>query len=250
MEEAELAGSGTLVRINNDHAVLTASHVVKELKGLKTIGVVQCLGPKRFLSIHLPTIYLNFVSLHRSSDLDDVNPPDIALIDIPPAQIGTINARSTFYSLSKRQDYLLDNPPAADRSFWVIAGLVDEWTECPPIEHPIKQGIRIFNGMIIEGDFERISTESKFDLYALSIPRHPDYNGPKSFEGYSGGGLWQIVLNIDPKGSIILGPLLLQGVAYHQTGFQGNNINRIRCNGPICLYRAPLRIGDLPEDIV
>jgi hypothetical protein len=73
------------------------------------------------------------------------------------------------------------------------------------------------------------------DAWEFTVTQSSEYDGPASFGGYSGGGLWQNLLGRDRDGQIHLIKTVLSGVAYYQSGFQ-NGYNFIHCNGCDYIY--------------
>jgi hypothetical protein len=65
------------------------------------------------------------------------------------------------------------------------------------------------------------------------------YEGPQSFAGYSGGGLWQLLVNKEAEGFRVT-DFLLSGVAFHQSHKiqrqSGEIVREITCHGRLSLY--------------
>ena len=93
--------------------------------------------------------------------------------------------------------------------------------------------------MILTGVVAPLQTQTEFDAWEFKVQHDGQYDGPNSFGGYSGGGLWQNLLK-EEDGQIRLAESTLLGVAYHQSGFE-NDVNIIRCNGLRCIYESIVR---------
>jgi hypothetical protein len=115
--------------------------------------------------------------------------------------------------------------------FWALTGFAGEWTDDRPSE-PGWDRLIAFNGKIFPG-FATPRQDS--DGWAFKVERRPEYDGPASFGGYSGGGLWHSLITKNEEGQIGLKTIILSGVAYYQTGFQ-NDANIIYCNGYTHIY--------------
>jgi hypothetical protein len=231
--DAQLGGSGTLIKVGERHAILTAGHVVDYLWEATEFGVViprVQSGQRHRLAFQ--TGLLEKIVMPRVKNLPESLPPDIALIILPSSQASDIAASKSFWDLSRTKDDLLSNPPHWNLGFWALSGFAGEWTFEHPPEHSWDR-IMAFKGRIFPGFAEPLAN-CNCDAWEFTITRSPEYDGPGSFGGYSGGGLWQILLK-GSKDAIRLKGIILSGVAYHQSGFQDNR-NVIRCNGRDYIY--------------
>jgi hypothetical protein len=141
-----------------------------------------------------------------------------------------------FYNLSMRRDRMLNNPPPLnENSALILCGMVGEWTKdvlpdrgferakhfrglCDPV---------VFAGRREEGGFDYLSAEVKYDSA---------YEGPKSFGGCSGGGLWQAILK-NQDGGIGIEELLFAGVPFYESGNEDGR-GLIECHGRMSIYKA------------
>ena len=189
--DAVLGGSGTLVKVDECHAVLTASHVVEELLKWKQFGLVLSETPRgRLHNLTFERRLVKDVRLPRPEGLDIREPPDIALLILPQGQVGDIAARKSFYNISSRRHDILSSPPKHHLGFWAMCGFADEWTADQFPRYGFERVVGI-NGKILWGFPTPLETTSEFDGWTFTVERDDDYDGPESFEGYSGGGLWQ-----------------------------------------------------------
>jgi hypothetical protein len=92
----------------------------------------------------------------------------------------------------------------------------------------------VVNGRILGVSVIPLQTDSEFDGWRGLFERGEDYDGPESFGGYSGGGLWQNLIE-EKDGQIHWTRSLLSGVAFHQSRFKDNR-NIVRFSGRRCIY--------------
>lgn len=236
-DEAMLGGSGTLVKVGEHHAILTAAHVVETLWTAAEFGVV--LSRLRAGKPHRITIekrYARQIVIPRDHGLAGSEPPDIALIIIPEGLCGSIKAVKSFYNL----DYhMRSESPEQKLGFWALCGFAEEWTR----DYPNRSGfekVLAFNGRILWGFAEPSELHAGADAWSMTFQRTSDYDGPISFGGYSGGGLWQNLIGIRGE-ELRLRSSALSGVAYYQTGFE-DDANTILFNGRRCIRRLTERI--------
>ena len=241
IERGDLGGSGTLVSVGDVRGILTASHVIDGLPPSEEIGLCQPLGPQHLHNVRLKRDNLRQISLPRRPGLAESEPPDIAFWIIPPSDAGTIAARSIFFNLPKRKTDVLNPDPnlgsGTNPAIWLAAGFANEWTKYPPPQEMAERNERLFQGTTLSGQAEKTPIKSEFDLYSFFVERHSDYDGPKNFKGYSGGGLWRAILKPGTNSDYVVYKILLFGILFHQSTFLENNINTILCNGPNTVYK-------------
>jgi hypothetical protein len=170
--------------------------------------------------------------------------PDLALLEIPRGLVGAIAARKSFLNLARQRVNHEARPLRIDRALWAIIGLVRESSEVRP---------RVDSGVV---DAE-LRVSAFFGVACIAEQRnHYDYLSlsgkttlpgvPSSFDGVSGGGLWQIPLAID-NGTVILGGARkFCGVAFYQQP-QSSEQLAIRCHGPESIFKRAWRLWGLPD---
>ena len=79
----------------------------------------------------------------------------------------------------------------------------------------------------IIGDYDYID----FDVNYAIDPRIPD-----TFGGFSGGGLWHVILDYDADGHIHPQEYHLSGVAFYETPTH-NALRSLRCHGITSIYK-------------
>jgi hypothetical protein len=236
--DATLGGSGTLVTIDEVQGILSANHVIKLLRTNRDVGLV------------LPTASeeLHHVSL-RSSDFSDYsfcpegkaeNGPDLGLLVPPPDVLATLQARKSFYNISKRQDRMVEAPEPIERGLWVLSGFAGEQTGDRTPEQGFSK-VKVFKGSHLAGKLASECKEGNFDYLFFEALYNDLYEGPDSYGGFSGGALWQLI--VGPDGSRFrITDILLSGVAFYQSDKRddgsGQITRHIKCHGRRSLYKA------------
>lgn len=232
--DAEIAGSGTLVKVNDVHAILTADHVIEHLPRSGEVGLV-C--PSR-ISTRLHRVILQMELVTRVRVARGATPskgPDLGLLILPREIVATLNAILSFYNLEKRRERMLTDPPGIEDGGWILVGMVHEWTRDVAPEkgyQRVKRFRSLSGGGIVTKEF----TEGEFDYLNFQAKYDEAYDGPQSYEGFSGGGLWQVFAE-DEGDEFRLSEYFLSGVPFHQSEIEG--IQRtIECHGRKSIYQA------------
>ena len=231
--DAQLAGSGTLVAIDDTHAILTADHVLRHLPSAGEVGLIL---PTRFTpQAHNFSLRMEFaekVSVGRGSV--EADGPDLALLVLPPSVVGTIRASKSFYNLPRLQEQALAPRWPTDVGIWCLCGVAHEWTSDAEPERGYKR-VKIFRGMCGSGKVIGEQTRDGWDYINFGAKYGPGYEGPHSFEGCSGGGLWQIVIGKSETGEAVVTETVLLGVAFYQCAVE-DGTRVIRCHGRRSIY--------------
>ena len=151
-EDALLAGSGTLVAIDERKGILTADHVIQNLLAHK--GPVGLILVKHGQSqIHRPFFTPKAAQCVVFSKLPySALGPDLAFVQLDHDTIDALSAKKSFYNLAMRRDRLIKDPPPVDLGAWIISGMPDEWTS--NAENPAPFGkLKVFKGLIGEVTF-------------------------------------------------------------------------------------------------
>ena len=243
---ARLGGSGTLVSIGGTKAILTAGHVLDDLPQKGRIGLLlptrfgPTLGNVSFQMDHVKREYLG-----RGENRSDG--PDLGLLVLPaPVASKVIPSTKTFYNLLRRRETALDpqrtveregpGKPASDgdpTETWVLVGAPAESESVGPPEAGFEH-VKEFEGQAGLGTVVSSSTAEGFDYLKFSAIYDENYEGPNSFEGYSGGSLWHLRGVLD-EGKFIVKDWILSGVPFWQSGMAGSE-RIIKCHGPKSIY--------------
>ncbi len=234
-EILSLIGSGSFVTIGNVYGILTVDHVVKLLDNPSFKGPPKFLGLAIQKYAHKYTIGREYLRIHQIARGEiDSEGPDLAFIDIPPAELGTIKAQKSFYNLQLNRDRMLSSPPELNLGVWAICGAPDiETTDEEPTHNFLE--VKGYNSSCFFGGISRIYEVNKFDY--LEIEANYDYGPdiPQSFGGVSGGGVWQIPLVQMPDGTMKPKEYLLSGVVFYQTK-KTDSLRVIKCHARKSVY--------------
>jgi hypothetical protein len=230
------AGSGTMVQIHDRFGILTADHVLQNLTSSQVGVILPSLGPK---APHRIIINLsNAQKLHIGPATNSASGPDLGICMLHAHDVAKLETWSAFYNLAKRRESMLMNPRDLKAGGWFLCGAPDEWTtEAEPDRAFTKiKSFRGFCGAAVVTT-ERITSE--FDYLDVDIAPKGKYEGPLNFEGVSGGGLWQVVIE-EQEGQIRIVEYLLSGVAFYQL-FESGLPRTIVCHGRRSIYESLFR---------
>jgi len=236
--DANLGGSGTLVTIDEVRGILTACHVVKRLSTNKDVALVLPTANKELHHISFRSSDFSHHSFCPQGEA--ANGPDVSLLVPPPDVLDTLQARKSFYNMSKRQERMLETPEPIEHGLWVLSGFAAERTGDGVPEQGFSK-IKFFNGLHLNGKLARECNEGNFDYLFFEALYNELYEGPDSYGGFSGGALWQLI--IEPAGSKFqVTDIFLSGAAFFQSAKKdkgdGQVIRDIKCHGRRSLYKA------------
>jgi hypothetical protein len=231
---AELAGSGTLVTAGGIRAILTAAHVLSILPDDDSIGLILPTRHSSGQVRHLTTIDMRIaqkITIARGSD--DAQGPDLGLLLLSDIDWSRFPSGKIFFNLSKRQENMMTQAHGVLRGVWCICGMVDEWTKQPSQANPGNPGTfaGLFMPTIVTGERD----DGMFDYISVQAANNSSYQGPQSFGGCSGGGLWQGIVYETGEKSLEIRETLLSGVAFYQS-WRENGRNTITCHGRKSIY--------------
>jgi len=231
-----LIGSGTLVSFDGFRAILTAHHV---LTALPDTGLVGLLTPTRFGSrIHRLNVNMQYIKkVFIAKGLNDAQGPDLGLLILAPTDWSKFPSGKTFYNLAKRRDFVLNQLPGVNRGAWVLCGMVGERTRELDARDESRYGKgKSFLGIMINAIHAGQREADGYDFISVEVEYNDSYEGPESFGGCSGGGLWQLLISEKEDGSLEIFHSLLAGVAFYQSGMNGLR-RTIECHGWKSLYK-------------
>lgn len=215
----ELAGTGTLVSIEDSHYVLTAAHVWhKVLKFAVLLGISLREGINHRYFVRVDAIVPSGPEL--SSHWNEWG-PDLILLRIPPFHVGEIRAFRSFYRL--------DGPdipvrPSGGFEAHVLIGAPHSLGTFE--QQRARLEITAFPVPVVAE-----STTGAFDYVDVRAwLAHREV--PEEFGGVSGGGLWKVRVYASPDDQID-SDAILYGVAFYQMPLDTDQTGRrIRCHGP------------------
>lgn len=210
--DAAIGGSGTLVSVGATRGILTAAHVIRELRKQEEIGIVLPVGTsaRRMTFDMAYTAHVTLVGANESEG------PDIGFLKLPPDTADSLNSIMSFYNLSRRAARMLDQPPVLRDGIWGLSGYPQELTTDKDPNPDASMRVKVFRGGIGFGIVVDEEERGEFDYLRYEALYNEFYEGPDRFGGISGGGLWQILINLTHERPTIR-EHLLSGVAFYQT---------------------------------
>lgn len=214
-------GSGVLVRLGKEYAILSADHVAQAIRKHATLALA--FGVRRDIPqmLFLPVEGLVIRTIGRGKD--ERLGPDLALIMLPPCHIGQIKAIASFYTLRDFPDLHFDKP---DQNTLVCTGILGKDIKQQDDYEIIPLGEL---AMIAHPNVEQ---REKFDYITCIIDEKPLgvrlglENEITSFQGVSGAPLWQVQKD---------GSLRLIGIAYYQD-LEDPKDKKVFFHGPKSIY--------------
>lgn len=230
-QDADAAGSGTLVTVGPVHGILTAAHVLRNLPDRGEVGIVQFRPNSGFL--HRTTI-----TMERAEKLmlagDGPEGPDLGFLRLPRVDAGALEARGVFFNLEKRRASVLAGDKPGKCYFDGVSGTIAEWTTDRPAERGFHR-VKSFKSLYGPGNVVGERESNGFDLLEFDVVYDLEHKPPASYEGLSGGTLWRVYCNKSDDGQLSLSNMLVFGVAFHQSDiFENKRV--ITCHGPRSIY--------------
>lgn len=213
-----LCGTATLVTVDGEHYFLTAQHVWQKLKKFRHVGIT--LVPNIDQCFTIPT-HLLLATGPRKPAAEE-NGPDIVFLKIPAAKLGEIKARKSFYPLERVAKKLLVEVMAIE-----VRILLGAPGETATLATPTNLDMTI-QGIMADGH-PKTFTKGRYD-YVDSKEFFGAHGFPKSYGGFSGGGLWHVYVHLNPKTGERTERNRLAGMAFYE--FPAKRRYRvIRCHG-------------------
>ena len=232
-DDAIPAGSGTFVTASGRHAILTADHVLEALPSKGEFGLVLP-NPDTQARLHryrLAASNVHKVTVGKASH--DSNGPDLGLLILGSPDVAKLSASRIFYNLGSRRDKMLSDPPPIELGGWFLVGMAAEWTSDLPPERGFTR-VKAFRGLCGAGVVASERKTDTHDYLHYEAKYDAAYEGPQSYQGFSGGGLWQIRMK-EQNGKPIISETLLSGVAFYQSKIVGD-LRTIYCHGRRSVY--------------
>lgn len=218
-------GSGTLVRLEDQHFILTAAHCAQALTKYDEIGLPIRRDKYPFI---LPVIEPIYIGERQSDEWG----PDLAFLPIPHVKARDISniSNNLFYNLDRYREEMLGGEPKVGYGLWVVIG-------APAFASNLEDSTKLeFTKMtysggamppITRGDYDYIEIRAALDRKEV----------PPSFKGVSGGGLWHTEIGRKKDGTFIaMGKPKLEGCAFYETPPQDEYVY-IRCHGRRSIYK-------------
>lgn len=235
--DAILLGSGTLVRIDETYAILTAHHVADEIDGEVGLILASRFGPK----LHSYTISSDFLSVASiATGSFATDGPDLAMLILPSQNAMQIRPIKSFYNLPRRSENILTAALNNDVGMWFLCGFADEFTTEGTPDRGYER-VKVFRGMCPSVRVPRGYTIGQYDYLEIAVPYGGIDEPPGSLGGFSGGGLWHVPINSLKCGNLQPGDPILSGVAFYQSARE-NNMRSVKCHGRRSIYKSVIDI--------
>jgi len=226
-ENATLIGTGTFVSLSGKKGILTAHHVKKELQLNDSIGLTLV---KDVQYINIPLQHLTLLDIGIPNV--ESTGPDLSLITLPDQYYEKIKPYKSFFPLDTERKKILEYLKIDREDLWFVYGTIGERTE---VENPQKgfnlvYGYHGFCGMTFIGHSFELDSFDYLDV----IAEFEDLNDLKSYGGFSGGGLWRVLIHLDSQNEIIVKDILLSGVMFYE--YIRNEERFLRSHGPKSIY--------------
>jgi hypothetical protein len=231
--DATPAGSGTLVKAEGRYGILTADHVLKALPSSGKSGLVF---PIARTEPRIHRYILDAASVHKlcvGQASYNQSGPDLGILVLGNPDVGTLEATKIFYNLSTRRERTLSLPPEIERGGWFLVGMAAEWTSDLPVERGFTR-VKAFRGLCGAGVVTTEYQTGAYDYLNFQAKYNDAYEGPTSYQGFSGGGLWQVRI-LDHDGKLEVDDVLLSGVAFYESAIVGD-VRTIYCHGRRSVY--------------
>lgn len=237
-------GSGSLVRIDGVHGILTAEHVVRspynEAHHLDYTGF-----PERFLSTcvadfpHSLTISTWALKIFTTTRQTKEFGPDLAFIALPASpMLSELKARKSFSDLTYGIDGKLQIGKS-ENGFYAFCGFPREKDTLGPAElgFSVTKGL---NGYAFFTGPNAQREDEGHDYYDLGVTKEEIAGFLTTFGGVSGGGLWKFPIfrkaGASP-GSEYVNEIVLSGVAFYEEE-HADGMYFVRAHGPKSIYEA------------
>ena len=156
--------------------------------------------------------------------------PDIGLLILPAPIISRfLPSTKIFYDLAKHRTRVMGNPWPSNTGIWALVGAPAEWTEDATPEAGFSM-VKKQPGMIGVGVVTKEYEQGGFDYLEFPAIYNADYEGPGSFAGCSGGGLWHMLSSKTEHGQRVIKDSVLSGVAFWECG-RVDNKRIVICHG-------------------
>lgn len=245
-ENAELIGSGTLIKFNELFGILTAGHVIG--KGLKeksnnfvSLGLTLVEYAHRFV---IPVSDLKYIELYKEGGKGS----DIGVIIIPEYAVAKIESLKNFWNINKYRNLVLNSMRGSANYAAALAGWPNENTKEIIPESGFHRTIS-FGGISGLTGIDREWEKGAFDFIEVSVSYDEASDSPLDLRGMSGGGFWKITIEKFSDGTISHKDPFLAGLVFWQ-GPKIQGLRSIFCHGPKSIYEEIYhKLGDFEASL-
>ncbi len=232
-EDADPAGSGTLVTVGSVDGILTAAHVLRNLPDQGEVGIVRFKRASWFAQ-KLTIDMEKAEKLTIAADVFGPEGPDLGFLRLSPEDVGALKARNVFFNLGMRRKAVLADDQPDPPYFDGVSGMIAEWTTDLPPEQGLAR-VKGFRSLYGVGLVVREHESNGFDLIDFEVTYGPGSDSPDSYGGMSGGALWRVYCTKGVDGQLSLVEKKVFGVAFHQSDLSDQK-RIITCHGPRSVY--------------
>ncbi|HEG43953.1 MAG TPA: hypothetical protein ENH94_07895 [Phycisphaerales bacterium] len=230
-------GSGTFVKCGSRFGILTAYHV--PYNTTKPFNFKPHSSDRLGISISncthalwIEMQYLNPYSIGVPVD-GNYGGPDMVFLEIlDQSKIFRIKENQSFWDIPFENGVsMIKKCSTNSDSLWAIAGLPQELQEEKQPEGSFDRVIGLPLQVYFSG-IEQQRDACGFDYIELMANYDSKEPMPDSFEGISGGGLWEVPMSIKGKDlkALKIDEPVLSGLQFRQTALKGNS-RLLRCHG-------------------
>jgi hypothetical protein len=231
--EAEVFGSGTLVKFQGVHEILTAEHVASVPRKHKGEQFAICY---RSDSVH--TLFVNS-SHFKKFDFGDSEKngseesgPDICFLMITDdSLLSRLSAKKSFYPLGDEHNITAFNPRFSRMPWWVSGG-PKEFTKSAGLYR--RRKLTRCQYLHAGAKFLSMAQRDNFDYISLKVEKGID-GYPNDCGGMSGGSVWLLGAHQSEHG--VMPTPLLQGVLFYQSYPPPGAVERVLVgHGPFSIH--------------
>lgn len=228
--DAVQIGSGTFASVGEVHGILTAQHVAAEIDRPCWLGIAAGReGQEHHMRVDRSAIQVTDIGRRLSDEYG----PDLAFISLADwNNVSTIMASRAFLPLQSDSVLLLNDPPEHERGIWFICGAPGERLHTDAVPHSFDT-VMSYEDLALAGGPSAEFSLGNHDYIELGVEPGPSI--PASIAGMSGGGLWQVLVGLNPDGHIVALRYLLVGTTFYQ-GVRPSGARYVRCHGRHDIY--------------
>jgi hypothetical protein len=216
-------GSGTFVKSGDRHYILTAGHCARDIQYYPEMGLA--ISGNRQGTTHPIPKPINVAPIR-------VTGPDMAFMPLTEdiVEYITQNSDKEFYDLDRHRDNLLKDDPKIRFGLWVIVG-------APLLMVGVEGGSRSIRLMGYSAWVDESFVEDDFDYIEVRAHR----SQLPTFQGMSGGGLWQVELGRKEDQSIVFASEpRLEGCGFVERSQDDDEFIHFRCHSRNSIYQVGL----------
>ena len=231
-EVCKLIGTGTLISVDGIYGILTAAHVISQLRAQHSLGILSSFEG-RLERIRYKYQHLNLHKIAKGKD--DAKGPDIGLIELPVQDISYLKSGKVFYNVNKRERIHGLAPLDTKTGFWLTCGFPGEWERSKTMDN-CNTVLKSYGALCGSSSISKEYAVGKFDYLEIKVDcSSANAEMPSSFGGLSGAGIWQMPLIKNQTGDIDPDDFIFSGVAFYQTHVE-HGFRYLRCHGRKTIY--------------